>query len=84
MKIKLKDILKVLWYINTKTIYFNLKYLRFKQAILFLIFISKNVYFKKTHGEIKIESNKIYSGMIRIGYGNIGIFDKKNLEQYGQ
>lgn len=68
--------LKFIKRVNLKSIYFNFKYLSFKKAIKLPILISKKVYLRKTGGEIKIDS-PIKTGMIQIGYGNIGIFDKK-------
>lgn len=62
--------------INLKTIYFNFKYLKFHDALRFPIFISKNVYLKKVGGIIQI-TGQLKKGMIRIGYGSVGIFDDK-------
>ncbi|MEC4003527.1 acyltransferase [Flavobacterium sp. SUN052] len=70
---KLRKILKVL---NLKTIYFNFKYLPFKSAIKLPFLISSNVYLKKTNGKIIIEG-PIFFGMIKIGLGDIGIFDER-------
>lgn len=61
--------------INVKTIIFNFKYLPFNHAIHLPIKVSKNVYLKKVQGKINIEGNVRY-GMIEIGFGNVGIFDK--------
>lgn len=62
--------------INLKTLYFNFKYLPFCLAIKLPILISKNVYLRATKGKIIIE-NFITTGMIEIGYGEVGIFDDK-------
>jgi acetyltransferase-like isoleucine patch superfamily enzyme len=67
---------KFLARVNFKSLIFNLKYLPFKQAIKFPFLISRKVSLLKTKGEIVIENN-IQTGMIQIGYGQIGIFDKK-------
>lgn len=67
---------KVLERINIKTVYFNLKYLPFKDAIKLPILISRNVFLLETNGSIKIDA-PIKTGMIQIGFGNIGIFDMK-------
>lgn len=68
--------LKFFQRINFKTIYFNFTYLPFKQAIKFPFLISKNVYLLKTKGQIVLEGT-IETGMIQIGFGEVGIFDKK-------
>jgi acetyltransferase-like isoleucine patch superfamily enzyme len=59
-----------------KTIFFNFKYLPFLDAIKFPIVISPNVYLLKTDGTITINFPiKTYS--IKIGFGDVGIFDKR-------
>ncbi len=68
--------LKSIWRANPKTIYFNFKYLPWQQAIHFPIWVSSNTVLHKTKGEISINTG-LKTGMIRIGYGNIGLFDKK-------
>ena len=73
MSSKVSKILNVL---NYKSIYFNFKYLSFKEAIKFPIFISNKVYLKNVKGKIIIES-PISFGMIKIGFGEVGIFDDK-------
>jgi len=62
--------------VNLKTIYFNLKYLPFRQAIRIPILVSKRVYLQRTRGKIILDC-PIQSGMIRIGYGKSGISDQK-------
>jgi len=62
--------------VNLKSLYFNLKYLPFKDAIKFPFLISKNVFLLESKGVIKIDC-PIKTGMIQIGYGKIGIFDMK-------
>lgn len=73
----IKKFLKAIPYLNCKTIWFNFHYLPFKQAIWLPIFISRRVRLLKTKGSIEILGN-IEPGMIKIGYGFVGIFDKKN------
>lgn len=58
-----------------KTIYFNLKYFGYSKGLLFPIYISKNVCFNKLEGKIEILQPK--RGVVKIGFGNVGIFDKK-------
>lgn len=69
--------------INLKTIYFNLKYFPFKTAIKLPVLISKNVVLLKTDGKISIDA-PINTGMIKIGFGDIGIFDKKRSKSIWQ
>ena len=72
----LRKILRGLSKGNFKTIYFNFRYLPFKQAIKMPIFVSRKVYLLHTGGQIKFDC-PIRTGMIQIGYENVGIFDKK-------
>jgi len=69
-------LLKVLSRQNFKTIYFNFKYLPFKQAIRIPIKVSKRVYLWHTGGQIILDC-PIKSEMIQIGYGGVGIFDRE-------
>lgn len=68
--------IKFFKHINYKTVYFNLRYLPLKTALKLPIIVSKRVILSKTKGHIEIKS-PIETGMIRIGFGDIGIFDKK-------
>jgi len=61
--------------LNFKTIYFNFKYLPFKQALMLPILVSKKVYLMKIDGNIIFDCT-VKTGMIKIGYGEVGIFDK--------
>lgn len=54
-----------------------MKYLPLNQAIKLPILISSKVYLRVTAGEIIIDS-QVETGLIRIGYGDVGIFDNKN------
>lgn len=49
------------------TIYFNLYYLPFKQAIKLPILLYKPHLINVNRGGVKIQSNKIHFGMIRLG-----------------
>jgi UDP-3-O-[3-hydroxymyristoyl] glucosamine N-acyltransferase len=62
-------------FFNFKTIYFNLRYLPFRQALKLPVLISKKVYLKEAKGVIEI-LGPIYTGKIKIGYGDMGIFDR--------
>jgi acetyltransferase-like isoleucine patch superfamily enzyme len=58
-----------------KTIYFNFKYFPILIALKFPIFISQNVLLNKCKGSIEI-NGRITTGMIKIGYGYVPIFDR--------
>ncbi|POY34977.1 hypothetical protein C3K47_17490 [Solitalea longa] len=73
---ELVKILKKLNKVTLKSIYFNFKYLSLKQAVKLPFLISNKVYLLKAKGKVLIEG-EIKPGMIEIGYGNVGIFDKK-------
>ncbi|GEM_PF-2289783 len=66
-----------------KTLYFNFKYLEFSQAIELPFFVSREVCLLSAAGKVSIASN-LRTGMIRIGFGDVGIFDKKNPERFGR
>ena len=59
-----------------KTAYFNFKYLSFNDAVKFPVLISRKVYLKATNGSITI-NHPLEFGLIKIGFGDVGIFDKK-------
>lgn len=56
-----------------KTIYFNFKYFKLKEAIKFPVVVSHKTIFKELKGSIKLE--KVKTGMIRIGFGEKENFD---------
>lgn len=70
---------KILTYILglPKTIFFNFKYFDFETAKKLPVLISNRVILKKTDGKIHINCKSIKTGMIKIGYGSVGIFDPK-------
>lgn len=68
---------KFIKYINFRSIYFNLKFFKLSTAIKLPILISKNTKFIDLSGKVIINS-EIRPGLIRIGFGHVGIFDKKN------
>jgi acetyltransferase-like isoleucine patch superfamily enzyme len=72
----IKRIREVLFSINPKTIYFNFKYFPFRQAIRFPVLVAFRTYLFKTGGEIVLHA-PLHTGMIRIGFGEVGIFDNK-------
>jgi len=73
--------------LNFKTIYFNFKYFPANIAVKFPVLISRNVVLRKCSGSIVIEG-PVRPGLIRIGYGDVSLFDKKRdksiLEIFGQ
>lgn len=62
--------------INLKSIYFNLKYFPLRTALKFPVLVSSNIRLKTVEGKVTIEG-KIKKGMIKIGYGDMGLFDRK-------
>jgi acetyltransferase-like isoleucine patch superfamily enzyme len=72
----IRDFLYSLGYFNHKSIYFNFKYLPFRQAIRFPLFVSFRTRLIHAGGTITIK-DPLKTGMIRIGFGEVGIFDKK-------
>ena len=64
----------LIWQTGFKTVYFNFKYLPFQQAIHFPIILSRKVYLNEVKGKIIIKG-KISTGMIKIGYRGVEIFD---------
>lgn len=59
-----------------KTLYVNFKYFRLKDAIKLPVWIAKNTIFNSIKGNIII-SGPVKRGMVKIGFGYVGIFDKK-------
>lgn len=62
--------------VNLKTIYFNMKYFPMRQALRLPIFISRHVLLKSLKGTVMIEG-PIRTAMIKIGYGEVALFDRK-------
>lgn len=73
--IKLSKIILILRAIP-KTLYINFRYLPFNQAIKLPIIISHRVLLMERRGAIIIENN-VSTGMIKIGFGEVGIFDQQ-------
>lgn len=72
----MRRLIQIISFINLKTIYFNLKYLPFKKALKFPVLISNNTYLREVSGRIHFNC-QVKFGLVKIGYGNVGIFDKK-------
>ena len=68
--------IKKLGKLNFKTILFNFHYLPFKSAIKFPVLICSKVVFVSLKGKLVINT-PLHFGQIKIGYGEVGIFDKK-------
>lgn len=83
----MKKVFQLLSKLNFKTIYFNLKYLPFRQAVKLPILLSSKVYLREMKGKIRIEG-PITTGLIKIGFGKVGIFDNRRSrsiwEVYGE
>ncbi len=60
-----------------KTLYFNFKYLPFKQAVKLPFHISSNILLRNVKGTVTLDCKNIFPGMIQIGYRRIGIFDNR-------
>ena len=58
-----------------KTIYFNIKCLPLFQAIKLPIFISHRVILASLKGKIVFDCDNVKTGMVKIGFGYVGIFD---------
>ncbi len=69
-------VLKELRRSNLRSVYFNLKYLPFAKAILLPIRVSRHCTLLSMKGTLEIQS-EITPGMIHIGYGEVGIFDRR-------
>ena len=69
-------ILKELYHSNFKSLYFNFKYLPFKKAIKLPFRVSNKFSLTILKGSVSIVS-ELSPGMILLGYGHVGIFNKK-------
>lgn len=58
-----------------KTLLFNFYYFSFWEACKLPVFVSHHVYLSKLSGSVVLESP--VRGGIKIGYGDVGIFDRK-------
>lgn len=59
-----------------KTIYFNFKYLPLKKALKLPILVSHRVWLMNCKGKITLNCEHIQTAMIKIGFGEVGIFDQ--------
>src|SRR6186713_3071744 len=67
---------KALCNLNLTMLRFNFRYLKFSQAIRLPFFIAEETLLPKVKGKVVLPEI-VYPGMIRIGFGNLGIADKK-------
>lgn len=77
IKSYLKNCVNILIHLNYKTLRFNFKYLKLSDALKFPFFLKNNVLLDNLKGSVKI-IGEIRPGMIRLGYGQVGHFDKRN------
>lgn len=70
------SVIYVMKHLNVKTLYFNLRSFSFSTAIRFPVFLSRNVVLKDITGTFVLPT-VIYPGIIKIGFGDVGIFDQK-------
>ena len=61
-----------------KTLYFNFKYLPFKEAIMFPFLIANHVILRCLDGNVLIDETPYKRGMIRIGFRDMGIQNEKD------
>ncbi len=72
----IRSLLHVVKHLNLNTFYFNFKSFPFYTAIRFPVFLTRNVILKNISGKTELPS-PFHTGSIRIGFGEVGIFDKK-------
>lgn len=60
-----------------KTLIFNFYYFPFLTALRLPIFVSHRVWLSKLGGQIQLPRTGVRTGFIRIGFGEIGIFDSQ-------
>jgi len=75
---KIFKYLRFLITVNIKTVYFNFKYLPFKQAVRLPILLSNQVNLKTTLGKIEIVY-KIKTAMITIGFEKSSMLNNKRI-----
>ena len=60
------------------SIYFNFKYLPFKQAVKLPILLYKP-HFLKLKGKVVIDAPKINTGMIRLGFHSVSVYPNSGI-----
>ena len=67
-----------------KTVLFNLRYLPLRQAWRLPVLVSHRVWLKELGGQVRIEADRVQTGMIRLGFGDVGIFDQQRARSMWQ
>lgn len=66
--------INILQYITINTLRFNFHYFPFSTAIKLPVFVSRKTKLSQLKGTVVL--NDIQTGIVKIGFGNVGIFDK--------
>lgn len=76
----MEKIKKILFFIRCliPSLYFNFKYLPFRQAIKLPILVYK-LHFHVLKGKVVIDAPKIYTGMIRLGIFAVGVYPNNGI-----
>lgn len=72
---KIKKLKKLREISILNTLKFNFHYFNLKTAIKLPVIVSKNVYLHTLEGSVNLR--QIRTGIIELGFGDVGIFDKK-------
>lgn len=59
-----------------KTLRFNLRYFPLKTAMKLPVFVSRRTYLREMNGKITLPE-KVETAMVRIGFGDVGHYDRK-------
>jgi acetyltransferase-like isoleucine patch superfamily enzyme len=59
-----------------KTLRFNLHYFPLKTALKLPVLVSRRTYLRELHGKVVLPE-KVETGMVRIGFGDVGHYDRK-------
>ena len=62
-----------------KSVVFNLKYFALKDAIRLPVLVSHQVWLKRAEGTVVLDvpSEQLKPGLVKIGFGDVGIFDRR-------
>lgn len=69
-------VLYIIKHLNLNTLRFNFRYFPFRVALRFPVFLSSHVVLKQMKGKL-ILPGRSFPGIIKIGFGDVGIFDKR-------
>lgn len=70
-----RDILGIILSIP-KTLRFNLHYFPLKTALKLPVFVSHHTYLRELHGKVILPTD-IHTAMVKIGFGDVGHYDRK-------